>query len=248
MEGLSGRLPRSCAVEEHKEHGALGQRQHKLQQGDLESQGHTMAIIKPSEGQRAWTPWPGATFIVAGLAGSKRHILPVTETLEGAGSTYPLARGDMICGWSMRKAGLRQRLSRYSPTNLSSSRAVDCGGGQSTLFSLHCSQHAQLNNCFYLHSCAPNTSLHPPGLAHSDLLTLQRFCRLAHIALQEGTLRTVQRMDTRIASPWSEGLCSLICQMYAIHCCHAGRLRGRQTSLRKYWRASSVCRASLEGH
>ncbi len=46
----------------------------------------------------------------------------------------------MIWGWSMRKAGLRQRLSRYSPTSLSSSRAVLCGGGHSTRFASHCTK------------------------------------------------------------------------------------------------------------
>lgn len=54
------------------------------------------------------------------------------------GDTHPLARGDMIWGWSMRKVGCKHWLSTYSPTSLSSSRAVDCGGRHSTFLSLHC--------------------------------------------------------------------------------------------------------------
>ena len=41
-----------------------------------------------------------------------------------------------------------------------------------------------------------------------------------------------------------------IVHMREIHICcgDGGKSEGEHTSLRKYWRASSVCRASLDGH
>ena len=89
------------------------------------SQGHvpTMAVIPQSVVTDARTP-------------TRRRQLYDVQTAKR--EAHPLARGDMIWGWSIKKAGLRHLLSRYSPTSLSSSRAVLCGGGQSTFFSSHC--------------------------------------------------------------------------------------------------------------
>ena len=48
-----------------------------------------------------------------------------------------LARGDMIAGVSVMNVGFLHSDSRYSPTSLSMSRAVDLGGLHSIPFSLH---------------------------------------------------------------------------------------------------------------
>ena len=132
-------------------HLRIDQRQHKLQQGNLDSHNYKVPVTEVSEGHEL-APLGQRQNIIHGRASRKpmshtaRHkLFRRTEDLREDRKTYPLARGDMICGWSMRKAGLRQRLSRYSPTSLSSNLAVDCGGGQSTFFSLHCKPQALLN-------------------------------------------------------------------------------------------------------
>jgi hypothetical protein len=67
---------------------------------------------------------------------------PLREQRHGAFSfqeAHHFASGDMRRGWSQMKVGLTHSSSRNSPTSLSSSRAVVCGGAQSSLCSLHCS-------------------------------------------------------------------------------------------------------------
>lgn len=69
---------------------------------------------------------------------------------QGRGA-HPLARGDMIWGWSMRKVGCWHWLSTNSPTSLSSSRATLCGGGHSTFFSSHCNVTQHQSSLWPLH-------------------------------------------------------------------------------------------------